>query len=168
MKKDNMKKPITGKTKNEESSSRKDISRRSFLRSGVGIAGLVYIGASFYPVYRYLVDPAEKAAAEAAVKEIDLPGMDTLPKGASSMFRFAGKPGLLIHHEEGEWTAFSAVCTHLACTVEFQAVEKRIHCACHGGTYDMKTGKNIAGPPPRPLTKYNVEVLDGKVKISRT
>lgn len=151
-----------------ESSTQESISRRRFLRSGATLAGLVYVGAAAYPVYRYLVDPAEKAVAEAAVKEIDLTGMDTLPKGASTMFRFAGKPGLLIHHEDGEWTAFSAVCTHLACTVEFQAKEKRIHCACHGGTYDMKSGKNVAGPPPKPLTRYNVEVLDGKVKISRT
>ena len=167
MKNNNSKKPHVNKSK-KDSSSNLTISRRGFLRSGVGIAGLVYIGAAAYPVYRYLVDPAEKAAAEAAVKELDLQGMNTLPKGASSMFRFAGKPGLLIHHEDGEWSAFSAVCTHLACTVEFQAKEKRIHCACHGGTYDMKTGKNIAGPPPKPLTKYKVEVLDGKVKISRT
>lgn len=159
-------KPMIKKAK-KDSSENENITRRRFIRSGAGIAGLLYVGAAAYPVYRYLADPAEKAAAEAAVKELELPGIDTLPKGSSMMFRFAGKPALLIHHEDGEWTAFSAVCTHLACTVEFQAKEKRIHCACHGGTYDMKTGKNIAGPPPRPLTKYNVEVLDGKVKISR-
>lgn len=162
-----MKKPSTGANRKPVDSEEASITRRGFLRSGIGIAGLIYVGAAAYPVYRYLVDPAEKAEAEAAVKEIELPGLDKLPAGSSMMFRFAGKPALLIHHEDGEWVAFNAVCTHLACTVEFQKDQKRIHCACHGGTYDMRTGKNIAGPPPRPLTKYNVEVLDGKVKISR-
>jgi cytochrome b6-f complex iron-sulfur subunit len=165
---DNNKKKPVDKRKETNSSQSISPTRRGFIRSGIGIAGLIYIGAVAYPVYRYLMDPAEKAEAEASVKDIELPGLDKLPLGTAMMFRFAGKPGLLIHHEDGEWVAFSAVCTHLACTVEFQKAQKRIHCACHGGTYDMKTGKNIAGPPPRPLTKYNVEVLDGKVKISRT
>jgi len=165
---DNKKKKPVASSQKTISSENISPTRRRFIRSGIGIAGLIYIGAAVYPVYRYLVDPAEKAEAEASVKEIELPGLDKLPLGTAMMFRFAGKPGLIIHHEDGEWVAFSAVCTHLACTVQFQKDQKRIHCACHGGTYDMKTGKNIAGPPPRPLTKYNVEVLDGKVKISRT
>ena len=55
---------------------------------------------------------------------------------------------MLIHHEDGTWSAFSAVCTHLGCTVKYEPEQNRIYCECHGGTYDPYTGAAVAGPPP--------------------
>jgi cytochrome b6-f complex iron-sulfur subunit len=158
----------TGNTNPGNRENKVNVTRRKFIRAGMGVAGVAYAAAFGYPVYRYLADPAEKAAAQAAETEKELIGADTLPQGSAMIFRFGGQPAIVIHHEDGSWVSFSAVCTHLACTVEFQKKEKRIHCACHGGTYDMYTGKNVSGPPPKPLTQYKVEVLDGKIKIART
>ncbi|MCC6695931.1 MAG: Rieske (2Fe-2S) protein [Candidatus Hydrogenedentes bacterium] len=98
---------------------------------------------------------------------MSLPEHDMPPAGSALRFMFGSRPALLIHHADGTKVCFDAVCTHLGCTVEFQPSEARIHCACHGGTYDMKTGKNIAGPPPKPLAQYNVEIANGQINISR-
>ncbi|MEN9355569.1 MAG: hypothetical protein RL318_2894, partial [Fibrobacterota bacterium] len=57
--------------------------------------------------------------------------------------------------------------THLGCTAGYEAETKRIFCPCHAGVYDPKTGANIAGPPPKPLTKFNVAMKDGKVVVTR-
>ena len=57
--------------------------------------------------------------------------------------------------QAGEFKAFSATCTHLACIVEYQHAEQRIWCNCHDGEYDL-TGRNVAGPPPRPLERFTV------------
>ena len=53
------------------------------------------------------------------------------------------------------FVAVSQTCTHNGCTVAYNAGSQNFVCPCHGGTYDL--GGNVTGgPPPSPLTKYNV------------
>jgi len=141
--------------------------RRGFLIAA-GAAGLCYLGALGYPIYRYLASPAEMAASEAAVTEVTLKDAQKLPEGSALMFKFGPAPAMLIHHKDGTWVALTAVCTHLGCTVQYEPQLNRIHCACHGGTYDANTGANISGPPPRPLRRFKVAVNDTGVQVSRS
>ncbi len=142
-------------------------SRQGFIRTALGGAGLVYAGVIGYPVYRYLMSPVEKAEREGAVTEVTLKDAQKLAPGSALMFKFASKPSMLIHHDDGTWTALTAVCTHLGCTVHYEAENKCIRCACHGGVYDPKTGGNVSGPPPKPLKQYAVTVTDVAVVVSR-
>ncbi len=144
-----------------------NMTRRVFFKSGVGLVGACYAGAVAYPIYRYLATPAKQSAALAAIKEVVIAAEQIPPAGTALRFAFGTRPALLIHLDDDSFVCFDAVCTHLGCTVEFQPEQKRIHCACHGGTYDIATGKNVAGPPPKPLNKYQVEVADGQVVITR-
>jgi len=143
------------------------ISRRGFVKAGMAMLGACYAGAVGYPVYRYLNTPAMRAATASAVTSVALAGAEKLEAGAAMMFKFGTRPAMLIHHADGQWVAFDAVCTHLGCTVQFEPDHSRIHCACHGGVYDMNTGDAVSGPPPRGLTKYVVEVRDAEVVVSR-
>lgn len=54
---------------------------------------------------------------------------------------------------------FSNVCTHMQCPVRWEDRLRQFLCPCHGGLYDI-TGKNIGGPPPKPLPEY-VHRIDG-------
>jgi cytochrome b6-f complex iron-sulfur subunit len=144
------------------------ISRSVFLRVALGGAGAVYAAALGYPIYRYLASPVEKASKESAVSEVTLKDVKKLPAGSALIFKFGAKPSLLIHEADGTWTALSAVCTHLGCTVQYQPEQKRIFCACHGGVYDPKTGANVAGPPPKPLQRYEVKLVGEDAIVSRT
>lgn len=141
--------------------------RRAFVRLAMGGVGLCYAAAIGYPVYRYLASPVEKAAAT-ELKEITVADGQKLEPGKAKPFMFGSKPAILIHHRDGTWSALSAVCTHLQCTVQYEADKERIFCACHGGTYDPKTGKNIGGPPPRPLKQFEIKVSAEGVTVSRT
>lgn len=143
------------------------MSRRNFIAMGTALVGCVYGAAIGYPVYRYLATPANRAAMAAAVTQVELLGADKLALGTAMMFKFGTKPALLIHHNDGTWVAMDAVCTHLGCTVQYEPENDRVFCACHGGVYDARTGENIAGPPPKPLAKFNVEVADGQVVVRR-
>jgi cytochrome b6-f complex iron-sulfur subunit len=143
------------------------LDRRSFLGMGAAAIGLVYVGAIGYPVYKYLATPAQRSAEASAVTQTELAGADKLPVNSALMFKFGTKPAMLIRHSETEFAAFNAVCTHLGCTVTYEPENSRIFCACHGGEYDPQTGANISGPPPRPLTKFKVEVLDGRVIVAK-
>jgi cytochrome b6-f complex iron-sulfur subunit len=140
--------------------------RRAFL-TAAGAAGLAYLAALGYPVYRYLESPAEMELSESAVTEVTLKDAQKLSVGSVLMFKFGTRPALLIHHLDGRWVAMTAVCTHLGCTVQYEPQADRIHCACHGGVYNAYTGANVSGPPPKPLTLYKVSVNPTGVHVSR-
>jgi cytochrome b6-f complex iron-sulfur subunit len=140
--------------------------RRGFLVAA-GAAGLCYVGALGYPVYRYLASPMEMASSAAAITEVTLKDAQKLGPGSVLMFKFGTAPAMLIHHLDGSWVALTAVCTHLGCTVQYEPQMNRIHCACHGGVYDPRTGANVSGPPPKPLKLFKVAVNDTGVLVSR-
>jgi Rieske Fe-S protein len=83
------------------------------------------------------------------------------------IFKFGNEPALLLRTEEGEVRAFAATCTHLDCTVQYRADLRRIWCACHNGSYDLN-GTNVAGPPPRPLPRYTVNIVGDDIFVSRS
>lgn len=56
-----------------------------------------------------------------------------------------------------KFTAISNTCMHLGCPV--QASPTGFACPCHGGQYDSQ-GRRIAGPPVRPLNRYETAVND--------
>jgi cytochrome b6-f complex iron-sulfur subunit len=64
-----------------------------------------------------------------------------------------------------EVRAFSALCTHLQCVVAYSPERKQIACPCHGGVYAID-GRNLAGPPPRPLDELVVTIDEGFVLVS--
>ena len=141
--------------------------RRTFLQIGVGLMGACYAGAIGYPVYRYLATPSVRARAQGLITSVAIPAKDLPGPGTATMFLFGTRPSVLIHHSDGRYVAFDAVCTHLGCTVRFEPENHRIYCPCHGGTYDMNTGEVVAGPPPKGLKSYRVEVANGNVVVSR-
>jgi Rieske Fe-S protein len=71
-----------------------------------------------------------------------------------------------VRTQEGRYRAYSATCTHLNCTVQYRGDIKQIWCACHNGIYDLN-GKNVSGPPPRPLDEYAVNVSGGEIVVTR-
>jgi len=143
------------------------MSRRAFSQVLFTGVGMCYAAAIGYPVYQYLASPISKASEAAAVNQVSLPDANKLEKGSAMMFKFGAKPGILIHHADDTWVAMEAVCTHLACTVQYQAEQNRLFCACHGGVYDTRTGANVAGPPPKPLQAYKVTVEPTSVVVSK-
>jgi Rieske Fe-S protein len=116
-----------------------------------------------YPVLRYLIPPhvADLGGDEVIAGKVG----DLKPNGAR-IFRFGSRPGLLLRIGEGEYRAFSATCTHLSCTVQYRTDLREIWCACHNGMYDLN-GRNVSGPPPRPLENYRVHVRGEDLVVSR-
>jgi len=71
-----------------------------------------------------------------------------------------GNPAWLLHPSTATFTAFSAVCTHQGCPVQWAGGQ--FQCPCHGATYDAN-GQVTGGPAPSPLQSINVKVIDGQV-----
>ena len=83
---------------------------------------------------------------------------EAFSKKGFKIVRFGAEPVILLKAAEGEYRAFSATCTHLDCIVGYQKDRSRIFCNCHGGAYDLN-GRNVSGPPPRPLVPYKVNLV---------
>ncbi|MGH3497265.1 MAG: Rieske 2Fe-2S domain-containing protein [Nocardioidaceae bacterium] len=90
---------------------------------------------------------------------------NAVPVGQAAEFRDPanGNPAWLVRSAQDTYAAFSAVCTHAGCAVQYSASNSEFVCPCHGGLYSAKTGQVLAGPPPAPLPPVRVHVVDGQV-----
>ena len=137
--------------------------RRTFLDILLGTSALATLGAIVYPIFRFMSPPQIVESTESSVVAAKL---SEVPPNSGKIFKFGNKPGILVHTTSGEFKAFSAVCTHLECIVQYRDDTKQIWCACHNGQYNL-SGKNIGGPPPRPLEEYKVNTRGDEVVVTR-
>ena len=91
-----------------------------------------------------------------------------LAPGTVKMFTYptATDPCILVRRVDGEFAAFSQQCTHLSCAVIPQPEHSRLYCPCHEGAFDLRSGRPIAGPPNRPLTRVTLDVRGEDVYAS--
>jgi cytochrome b6-f complex iron-sulfur subunit len=144
-----------------------DFDRRTFLDALLAVGFVSTAAAIAYPVTRFLVPPA---SGEAATQSAVAGRAGALKPNAAAIFKFGNKPGILVRAQDGELRAFSAVCTHLDCTVQFKPDTSQLWCACHNGTYDL-AGNVVSGPPPRGLEQFVVNIRgegdDAEVVVSK-
>jgi cytochrome b6-f complex iron-sulfur subunit len=144
-------------------SSPVETGRRRLLETLLG-GGLLASAASFlYPVLRYIIPPR---VADLGGDEVVAAKVGELKPNSGRIFRFGSRPGILVLTADGEYHALSATCTHLSCTVQYRSDLHEIWCACHNGLYDLE-GRNISGPPPRPLQAFQVHVRGDEIVVSR-
>jgi Rieske Fe-S protein len=130
------------------------VARRDFTRFLVLTSGAFAVGQAWIAAQQLLRGrrSAPERARVASLREV--------PPGSAVVFRYPGEhdPCLLIHTPDGELLAYSQKCTHLSCAVVPRLEQGVLHCPCHEGYFDLRTGRNIAGPPPRPLPRIALEV----------
>lgn len=132
---------------------------RSLLGGGIGASLLSLL----YPILSFVLPPRTQGSG---AESQEVGPADELQPNNGKVFQFGNQPALLVRTSEGELRAFSAICTHLGCTVRYEPDSKVIWCPCHNGMFDLH-GRNIGGPPPTPLPEYQVNVRDGKAIVSK-
>ena len=135
--------------------------RRDFLGTVLKGGFVAWAGAIIYPVFNFLEPPKLK---ELKVSQLNIGKVDDMLKDTGKIVKFGTKPVLVFRKSNGEYSAFNATCTHLDCLVQYRSDYQQIYCACHNGRYDLN-GKNVSGPPPAPLEKYNVKINKDDVII---
>jgi Rieske Fe-S protein len=137
--------------------------RRTLLRWLLGGGFTASVLSFLYPAVKFMNPPT---VPEASTNEVSAGKVQSLKPNSGKIVKFGSRPALLIRVNETEWRAYSAICTHLNCTVQFQDSTRQIWCACHNGFYDLN-GKVVSGPPPRPLEEYAVHIRGEDVVITR-
>lgn len=138
-------------------------SRRSLLKAFLSTTVGASLISVFYPVVRFLIPPERR---ESASLSVDAGKAAALAPNSGRVIKFGTQPAIVVRTPGGELKAFSAVCTHLNCTVQYRSDLQEIYCACHGGVYNLN-GVPVAGPPPRPLEEYTVKEQGGDIIVSR-
>ncbi len=139
------------------------LSRRKFLNTLLGVGGIGGVLSVFYPIISYLIPPK---TTEPKVNSVKAGSSSEFPTNSSKIIKFGRKPVILIKTVDNQYKALSASCTHLDCIVQYKTDTKQIWCACHNGTYDLN-GRNISGPPPRPLEEYDVKIVKDEIIITK-
>jgi len=127
------------------------VARREFLRYALFTSGALFAGsvvlALLAPLRRGLAEP--KAVAR----------LSELRAGEARYFRYPGPQdeAVLINTRERGLVAYSQKCTHLSCSVVYQAERDRLFCPCHDGVFSPLTGDPVAGPPQRRLPRVVLE-----------
>jgi len=139
------------------------LNRRDFTNVLLGSGLIAWLGSVLYPLVSYLKPPK---IPEANVASVKAGKASEFANNTGQIVKFGRKPVILIRTETGDFRAFSATCTHLECIVQYRGDLKQIWCACHNGLYDLR-GRNVSGPPPKPLEEYAVNVVNDEILVSR-
>src|SRR5690606_33683362 len=130
------------------------VARRDFMKFMVLTSLAMFVGQVWIGVQNWLRRRAGKPQI------VKIASLSALPVGQTLVFSYPGPHDkcVLIHVEEGLLLAYSQKCTHLQCAVIPRPDKGDIHCPCHEGYFDLRSGAVLAGPPPRPLPKILLEV----------
>lgn len=155
-------------------SDTKELSRRNFMQAAIwGLGGLIGLGFGVPPV-AYVIGPSLNN--QLSQTWMRLGPTSKVELGTPTLFSFTiqTQTGWIVNSQEVSvyvlstdgrtYIAMSNICTHLGCHIRWIAEQNHFFCPCHNGVFDI-AGNVIAGPPPRPLNRYDVKVEEGQLLV---
>ncbi len=129
------------------------VTRRDYLRILVTISGGLVVGAGAVAIG---VFPRRTGSGG------DVRIAEEIATGGAVTFSYPGPDdrAIALRLPEGALVGYSSICTHLACGVLWEEREEALVCPCHDGRFSAVTGEVLAGPPPRPLPRIELEERD--------
>ncbi|MGD1074965.1 MAG: Rieske (2Fe-2S) protein [Thermodesulfovibrionales bacterium] len=126
--------------------------RRRFLHALLAILSSTALFSFAYPLLRFLAPPSGEAKAKKLILE-----KREIPIGGAKNIVLNDMPAIVLNRAGKGLVAFSRVCTHLGCLVEYDKDKNRLLCPCHAGVFDLE-GNVVSGPPPRPLARLPLRI----------
>lgn len=157
---------------------RRVLSRRMLILGGFwSTLGLAAIGLLGSPLNFAWPREVAGAARDIAVgpDRIPAPGDNPIKITEGRFFLVNLRPGVTPNGEEtpGGLLALWQTCPHLGCAVPWRADFSFLgrtgwfRCPCHGSTYTKEGGILVAGPAPRPMDTFPIEVQeDGTIVVT--
>jgi Rieske Fe-S protein len=138
------------------------VARRDFMKFMV-LTSLAFTAGQFWIAAKDWLRGREGTPAPKRVA-----ALADVPVGGAITFEYPAQTDrcILIRPEDEVVLAYSQQCTHLSCAVVPQPEHNRLFCPCHEGAFDLRSGRPIAGPPNRPLTRVVLDVRDGEIYAS--
>jgi Rieske Fe-S protein len=134
------------------------VSRRTVLSVGGATAAAVTLAAC---------TPGGTTTSDKPGKPELVGTVSAIPVGSSTTANLGTMPIILEQPTAGTIVGFSAICTHMGCTVAANESGSEFDCPCHGSKYDAKTGAVINGPAQRPLAKLKITLQGDQIFASQ-
>lgn len=143
------------------------VTRRQSFRTA-GAVGAVVVGAGSLAAcgsedVQQAAGAASSAAGAASSAVSQAIKAAEIPVGGGKVFESIST--VVTQPTQGEYKAFSSVCTHQGCQVSGVA-DGVITCACHGSQFDAATGAVTQGPATKPLPEKSVTVSGDGLTVS--
>jgi Rieske Fe-S protein len=135
--------------------------RRRFLNFLLGFSAVSTIGMIVSPVVGFLIPPRAQGAGGGRVVAGTL---QDIPANTGTVVAMGSAPVIVVNTEAGV-KAFSAVCTHLGCIVDFDETTRHVVCPCHDGHFNPASGAVLSGPPPAPLPPVAVAIEGDEIVL---
>jgi nitrite reductase/ring-hydroxylating ferredoxin subunit len=138
------------------------VARRDFTKF-MGLTSLAFVAGQFWIALQNRWRRTRGRLPIVAVGQLD-----ELSVGQALTFHYPTDtdPAILLRPDADTLLAYSSQCTHLQCPVLPEIESGRLHCPCHAGYFDLRTGTPTAGPPRRPLPRISLQVRDGAIYAS--
>ena len=129
--------------------------RRAFIKGLLGVSVISMASMIVAPIVGFLIPPKQEASGPGG--KVLAGTTADIPVGSGTVVAMGSSPVVVVNTNDGV-KAYSAVCTHLGCIVEFDQAAQQINCPCHGGRFNPGNVAVTAGPPPKALPPVTVEV----------
>ncbi|MEN8186193.1 MAG: ubiquinol-cytochrome c reductase iron-sulfur subunit [Bacteroidota bacterium] len=135
--------------------------RRNFLTNLFAFVPLILGFLGISKMSMDFLTPTRKAQ----LRKVFASNLADLPiNGTKEMIDLKGNKFNLIRTGEKEVKALSTTCTHLGCSVYWEADKNQFYCPCHQGVFDSD-GNVVSGPPPTKLDSYETEIIGSNIYI---
>jgi succinate dehydrogenase / fumarate reductase iron-sulfur subunit len=165
--------PVVETAPPEPATAAEKIDRATFLRhagiAALGAAACVTLGGVAAVTTIGPKSPASTARWLPLAKVSDLPPGEV----TTVMLSYEHQRGIytdkvstpvLISRLTDDIVCYKTACSHLGCTVHWDAPADQFRCACHGGAFDRR-GNVTAGPPPRPMDRYETKIQADQLMV---
>lgn len=165
----------------DETSTQDNTGRRRFLKRATLALGGAMGAVTAWPLVSYFLHPVGRKLVSAPNEPIDVGAVNDLEAGGAPVrlpiiangVRDAWNTSNAVaigscwvrKAQDGTVTAFSSVCPHLGCAINFAEDSKDYRCPCHASAFDLEGKKKDAGPAKRGLDPLEVKVEDGRIKV---
>lgn len=135
------------------------VARRDFTKFLV-LTSLAFVVGQFWIVWQNF-----RRQRQGRLPMLPVMRADDLPVGGARAFTYPGAHDtcLLVRTGEDRFVAFDQRCTHLSCAVVPEVEKGRFFCPCHNGSFELESGRPLAGPPRRPLARITLEIQNGVI-----
>ena len=154
----------------DDSGARRVSRRRLLGGAAAAAAAAVGVGVGIDRVIEHAGEQPSAGPRELvpqAGRWVDVGALDDVPVGRPLRFSAGAVEGFVVNHGGGDVRAVSAMCTHMPCTLVFNAGDQRLDCPCHNAWFGLD-GRPVAGNYPYrlpALPTVRTRVVSGRVEV---
>jgi len=139
------------------------ITRRTFLNTLLGGWLFAFFSGCFYAFMKFAFPTLGK---EPDFVILNAKEFTDIPTNSVKPFPWGGQIGFFFKKADNTTHALKGVCTHMECNIMYKPEDRKFYCPCHQGWFD-EDGKNIAGPPPKPLEFFDYFIEGEKLVVAK-